>query len=250
VSVIDTASNTAVATIPVGGNPEAVAFTPDGATAYVVNGIDDTASVIDTATNTVTDTIPAGTAPIGVAFTPDQAPVARLALTPAPAGQPTTFDASASTVMFGQIATYAWDFGDGTTATTTTPTTTHAYAAPGNYPVTLTLTSTGGTSTTDVFTGKTMSRNGGPQAVTTATATIAAAPTPSPTTPAPGGGGAAPGGGLPVTGPAAATTIGAGLVATLAGAVLIGLSVRRRRTALTENVRRSDGGLGPTRRSL
>ena len=37
VSVIDTASNTVVATIPVGDNPNGVAFTPDGTRAYVTN---------------------------------------------------------------------------------------------------------------------------------------------------------------------------------------------------------------------
>jgi YVTN family beta-propeller protein len=46
VSVIDTATNEVVATVPVGGN--AVAVTPDGTRAYVSDG-----SVIDTVTNRV-----------------------------------------------------------------------------------------------------------------------------------------------------------------------------------------------------
>ena len=37
VSVIDTATNTVVATIPVGGNPFGVAITPDGTRAYVTD---------------------------------------------------------------------------------------------------------------------------------------------------------------------------------------------------------------------
>jgi YVTN family beta-propeller protein len=63
VSVIDTASNTVVATIPVGAFPEGVAITPDGTRAYVTNE-SNTVSVIDTATNTVVATIPVAT-PLG-----------------------------------------------------------------------------------------------------------------------------------------------------------------------------------------
>ena len=71
VSVIDTASNTVVATIPVGGFPDGVATTPDGTHAYVTNGFDSTVSVIDTASNTVVATIPVGAAPSAVAITPN-----------------------------------------------------------------------------------------------------------------------------------------------------------------------------------
>jgi YVTN family beta-propeller protein len=72
VSVIDAASNKVVATIPVGGFPQAVATTPDGAHAYVANSFDNTVSVIETASNTVVETIPVGSAPSGVAVTPDE----------------------------------------------------------------------------------------------------------------------------------------------------------------------------------
>ncbi|MFT2692119.1 PKD domain-containing protein [Clavibacter zhangzhiyongii] len=47
-------------------------------------------------------------------------------------------DGSASTDADGQVASYAWDFGDGSTGTGPTPT--HAYAAGGAYTVTLTVT--------------------------------------------------------------------------------------------------------------
>jgi len=60
VSVIDTASNTLVATIPIGVadgfNLSYVAITPDGSRAYVTNGTNNI-SVIDTATNTVAATV-------------------------------------------------------------------------------------------------------------------------------------------------------------------------------------------------
>lgn len=61
VSVIDTVTNTSVATIPVGNGPSAVAVTPDGAHVYVLNAFDNTVSVIATATNTVVGSpIPVG----------------------------------------------------------------------------------------------------------------------------------------------------------------------------------------------
>ena len=48
---------------------------------------------------------------------------------------------------------------------------------PGTYTVTVTATSSGGTSTTQDFTGQTIGRNGGPQATATATITVPAAAT-------------------------------------------------------------------------
>jgi YVTN family beta-propeller protein len=75
VSVIDTVTNTVTATIAVGGEPRAIAATPDGAFVYVTNTVGDfqTVSVIDTATNTVVDTMRAGLFPGPVAITPDGA---------------------------------------------------------------------------------------------------------------------------------------------------------------------------------
>ncbi len=55
-------------------------------------------------------------------------------------------DASASTDPDGTIASYAWDFGDGTTGTGGT--TSHTYAPPGGYDVTLTVTDDRGGSAT------------------------------------------------------------------------------------------------------
>jgi YVTN family beta-propeller protein len=82
VSVIDTATNTVVATIPVGVSPIGVAITPDGTRAYVTNEgsntVSGTVSVIDTATNTVVATIPVGPGPFGIAITPaPQAPTSK-----------------------------------------------------------------------------------------------------------------------------------------------------------------------------
>src|SRR5713101_3226036 len=71
VSVIDTASNTVVATVGVGGLPRGVAITPDGTRVFVTNANDNTVSVVDTASNTVVATVGVGAGPVGVAITPD-----------------------------------------------------------------------------------------------------------------------------------------------------------------------------------
>ena len=72
VSVIDTATNRVITTIPVGQNPYGVAVTPDGSKVYVANETSNNVSVIDTATNTVIGSaIPVGISPDGVAVTPD-----------------------------------------------------------------------------------------------------------------------------------------------------------------------------------
>ena len=179
VTPIATASNTAGAPIPVGSFPVSIAITPDGTTAYVTNEGSNSVTAIATASNTAGTPIPVGSNPFGIAITPDQAPIAHLSVTAGQAGTATSFDASASTVAFGSIATFAWSFGDGGTASTTTPTTTHTYAAAGTFTVRVTETSNGGTSTSQVFTGQTMSRNGGPSATTSQAVTVVTVPVPN-----------------------------------------------------------------------
>lgn len=71
VSVIDTATNTVIATIPVGIFPYGVTVTPDGKKVYVTNRKGkivgfinrNTVSVIDTSTNIVITTVPVGLSP-------------------------------------------------------------------------------------------------------------------------------------------------------------------------------------------
>ncbi len=69
VSVIDTSSNTVVATVFVGIYPWGVAVNPSGTRVYVANE-DGTVSVIDTSSNTVVATIDVGTYSKGVAVNP------------------------------------------------------------------------------------------------------------------------------------------------------------------------------------
>jgi YVTN family beta-propeller protein len=72
-SVIVTASNSVVATIPVGSGSALVAFTPNGSLAYVTHYGGNYVSVIDTASNTVIGNITVGSGSYGIAFSPDGA---------------------------------------------------------------------------------------------------------------------------------------------------------------------------------
>jgi len=71
VAVIDTGSNSVVATIPVGTTPMAVTVAPNGQNAYVVNVGSSSVSVIGTATNTVLSTVPIAGYPTAIAVTPN-----------------------------------------------------------------------------------------------------------------------------------------------------------------------------------
>jgi YVTN family beta-propeller protein len=60
VSVINTATNTVIATIPIGYGPFGVSVSPDGGRVYIGSFGINTVGVIETATNTVIATIPSG----------------------------------------------------------------------------------------------------------------------------------------------------------------------------------------------
>src|SRR6516164_4308354 len=64
VSVIDTATNTVIATIPVGSFPLGVAVTPDGRKVYVANSGSNNVFVIDTASNLVLAVVSVGIQPV------------------------------------------------------------------------------------------------------------------------------------------------------------------------------------------
>ena len=170
--IINTANNS-VSSMTVGTNPSGIAITSDNTQVWEANSGDNTIGIVNRATQSVIQTLVLlpGSLPVGMAITPDQAPTARF--TETVNGQTITFDGSSSTSPYGGIATYAWNFGDGTTQTTTTPQVSHTYSGNGTFTVTLTVTNTQGTSTIQTFTGQTVSNNGAPSATTSQQVTIA-----------------------------------------------------------------------------
>ena len=148
-----------------------IAVTPDGTAAYATGALSATSSTpnvlvpfaISGSTVRAEGPIGVGSAPRGIAIVPDQAPIAELSVpSPDAAGTQVTFDASASSNPSSPIASYSFNFGDGTSPVVTpNATTTHAYQVAGVYTATVTETDQAGTSTTQVFTGQTALRNGG-----------------------------------------------------------------------------------------
>jgi YVTN family beta-propeller protein len=101
VSVIDTVSNTVIATIPVSGGTSGVAVSPDGSKVYVANSGTNSVSVIATASNTVIATIPVGNEPMAFGIFIQPAP--QFAGTP---GKPNCHgqSVSASPQQYGGLA--------------------------------------------------------------------------------------------------------------------------------------------------
>jgi DNA-binding beta-propeller fold protein YncE len=162
-------------TIPVGKGPKAIAVAPDGKMAYVVNATDRTVLPIHLATHTALHPKPVNNSVSNIVITPDQSPVASFSAAFAEFLS-FNFDASASKSPVGAIAEYLWVFeppsAPNPTATTTNPLITHQFGTPGEYPVTLTAVNSAGTSIDQIFTGKTMSRNGSPLATTVGTVSV------------------------------------------------------------------------------
>ena len=77
---------------------------------------------------------------VSVQAVPNQSPIADLQATPTSGSVAlvVSFDGSGSTDPDGSIASYAWDFGDGSTSTEVSPT--HTYLAAGSYVAELTVT--------------------------------------------------------------------------------------------------------------
>jgi 6-phosphogluconolactonase (cycloisomerase 2 family) len=172
-----------------GTNGKALALTPDGKRLYVSNQVSNNIGGFNVAANGTLTPIPGlptltgGTSPDleSIVITPNQAPKATFTAQVKEAKKPTSFNGGPSVdTDGGTIASYVWDFGDGSPLqTTTTPTTTHTYATAGTYSVTLRVTDNEGCSIQRIFTGKATLCNGTLLAKAAGTA-IVPAPKPGP----------------------------------------------------------------------
>lgn len=170
ISVIDVATQTISTTLTLTDSPFWVVSTPDSEKVYVINLSNDNVTPIDVTTNTVgTPFNGAGGNLQDIVMSADQAPVAVFSAIPQVVGTPTSFDASTSYSPVGTIVSYAWDFGDGTTAFTPSPLIDHTYTTASSYEVTLRVTNSAGTSTTSIFSSRFMSNNGSTSAERTKT---------------------------------------------------------------------------------
>lgn len=173
VIVVDIATLTIIRVVEMPSTTGSIAITPDGKTAYIsLTGYVPALLSLDLTTYEPGMAISLPEFPNYLVISPDQAPTALFDVSARPAGVPTIFDATLSFSPVGSIANYFWDFGDGNTFDTPLSTATHNYISPGNYTVTLTVTNTGGTSTTQTFTGQMVGNNGGPSARTSQTILI------------------------------------------------------------------------------
>lgn len=85
-----------------------------------------------------------------------------------------TFSAVGATDSDGTVASYVWNFGDGTSATTSTPDTSHTYLDAANYSASLSVIDDENCGSTDVFDGRKFLCNASGSA--SATATVDALP--------------------------------------------------------------------------
>jgi len=102
ISVVNTANNTVVATIPVGTSPWGVSVSRDGTRVYVSNQGSNNVSVINTAGNAVVATIPVGTMPEGIVVSHDGT---RVYVTTLTGSGITVINATNNTVINGTIGT-------------------------------------------------------------------------------------------------------------------------------------------------
>lgn len=88
-----------------------------------------------------TQTCPSPKAQSRTCPSPNQSPTASFTYSPQTvwAYNPVIFNAASSSDPDGQIASYQWNFGDGTTATVSTATTSHAYTTGGDFQINLTV---------------------------------------------------------------------------------------------------------------
>ena len=175
VTAIDTATDKVTGTpIVVGGEPDEIALTANGGSAYVATGD----AIVPINLNTGIAGTPIARTGDGVfqlVVAPDQPPIAAFSPPEATVGVPATFNAAQSTDPDGSIATYQWrtNFDGSPTGLTFT----HTFTAVENYFAMLTVTDEEGCGPVQVFTGRTAYCNGGSVASVTHQVPVEAAPT-------------------------------------------------------------------------
>jgi 6-phosphogluconolactonase (cycloisomerase 2 family) len=158
-----------------GIHPNSVAVSPDSSYVYVTNygsflerGHGSVSALSVGSTGKLSpiagSPFPTTEGSVELAVSPDRGPEAAFTATGAPTGDPSSFDATASSDPDNALASYTWEFGDGQTEATSSATTAHTFSAPGTYTVALTVTDAAACSTSLVFTGQTVSCNGSSRA--------------------------------------------------------------------------------------
>jgi YVTN family beta-propeller protein len=181
VLAFDIAANGALTPVPgspfgnAGTSPIALTLTPGGHRLYVA-AQESTVAAFDVAANGALTPVAGSPFPAGVlgpdlqsvSITPDQGPTAALSVKAAAPGSATRFDGKGSSDPDGAVVSFAWNFGDGSSAAGSSASSSHVYAKAGVYTATLKVTDTEGCSSVQIFTGQTVSCNGGTAAVATA----------------------------------------------------------------------------------
>jgi YVTN family beta-propeller protein len=175
VQAIDTATNKLTGTpMAVTGEPEEIALTANGRTAYVGSG------EWITPVNLITRQPGIPVARVGqgafdLVVAPDQPPTAAFNPPEATVGVPVTLSGAPSTDPDSSIATYQWftDYGISPTGVTFT----HTFTIVDDYSTTLTVTDDEGCGVAPVFTGRTVYCNGSSVASVTHQVPVKAAPT-------------------------------------------------------------------------
>jgi DNA-binding beta-propeller fold protein YncE len=174
VTVINAATNETVGTpIPLTGEPEEIALTANGRTAYVGTG-EGITPINLTAPQPKTPVARTGQGAFDLVVAPDQPPVAAFTPPEATVGVPATFSGAPSSDPDGSIAKFQWftNFGISPTGLTFT----HTFNVVDNYFTNLTVTDDEGCSTSQVFTGRTASCNGSNVATVSHPVTVRTAP--------------------------------------------------------------------------
>lgn len=170
VTAYDTPTNQPVGLpISFAGEPQEIAITPDGKTAYVAVAGAEAVVPIDLRNASPKAGTPIAMAGSGVGrlvVAPDQSPTAVFTPPSMVAGYASTFDGSASTDPDGRITQWNWTFGGSGSGNGFGPIVSHSYNVAGTYNATLSLVDNEGCGEDQIFTGRTAYCSGGASSVT------------------------------------------------------------------------------------